>query len=183
MKRTLALVVMLTMLVLAIPTYADTIVDPDTRYFSWPTESTRVTGVFGGGRNHKGIDIGVLDTNNPYNDDVIAAQSGTVVFNEVVTYKDGKSAPTLVINHDMRSYNLPSDYYQTVYTHCSDILVDVGDTVRRNQKIATMAGLNSYPIHLHYEIREIDSIDQTYSWSGNPVVNPLYLYQGPIIQE
>ena len=46
-------------------------------------------------------------------------------------------------------------YVQSYYGHVQDVLVHVGDNVRRSQKIATVGTANGrYFAHLHFEMRE-----------------------------
>jgi len=53
---------------------------------------------------------------------------------------------TMVINHGFD--------ITTRYAHCSEILVKVGDRVKRGEKVATIGktGRTTGP-HLHYEVR------------------------------
>ena len=89
---------------------------------------------------HEGLDIPA-----PKGTEIKATANGTVV---EAGWKGGYGQ-MVKIQH--------SDIYSTLYAHCSELLVKVGDTVERGQVIAlvgaTGTGLYS---HVHYEIREKD---------------------------
>lgn len=114
--------------------------------FAWPTaSSTRITSYFGprksptagASTNHKGIDIGV-----PYGSNVLAAASGTV---SISTYDNG-AGYYIMISH--------ADGISTVYMHNSQLLVSVGDTVKKGQVIAKAGstGFSTGP-HIHFGVR------------------------------
>ena len=111
--------------------------------FYWPTKSRNVTSEFGPrwGRNHNGIDIGAV-TPGVWGDPIYAAESGTVI-----TSGWSNSAGNWIrISH--------GNGIISVYMHCSQRLVSVGDRVERGQKIATMGDTgNSQGVHLHFEVR------------------------------
>lgn len=111
--------------------------------FYWPTKSRNVTSEFGPrwGRNHNGIDIGAV-TPGVWGDPIYAAESGTVI-----TSGWSNSAGNWIrISH--------GNGIISVYMHCSQRLVSVGDKVERGQKIATMGDTgNSQGVHLHFEVR------------------------------
>ncbi len=96
---------------------------------------------------HTGIDIAIAQGNT-----IAAAEAGTVirVINGTTGY--GKY---LMVNHGNGTV--------TLYAHCSKIVVAVGDTVSRGQKIAEIGstGFSTGP-HLHFEVR-----------IGGKAVNPI----------
>lgn len=122
------------------------------RPYGWPAQG--VISSYFGRRNlgmgtaafHSAIDIAA-----PEGSPVLAARSG------VVTYADwsGSYGKLLRVRHD--------DGSETWYAHNRDLLVAVGDRVRRGERIALVGstGLSTGP-HVHFEIRE----------GGRPV-NPL----------
>lgn len=122
------------------------------RPYGWPAQG--VISSYFGRRNlgmgtaafHTAIDIAA-----PEGSPVLAARSG------VVTYADwsGSYGKLLRVHHD--------DGSETWYAHNRDLLVAVGDRVRRGERIALVGstGLSTGP-HVHFEIRE----------GGRPV-NPL----------
>lgn len=111
--------------------------------FYWPTQCKRVTSEFGPrwGRNHNGIDIGAVQA-GVWGDPLYAAESGTVI-----TAGWSNSAGNWIrISH--------GNGIITVYMHCSQLMVKVGDKVTRGQKIGTMGSTgNSTGAHLHFEVR------------------------------
>ena len=114
--------------------------------FIWPCpSSSRITSGFGGrssptegaSSNHKGIDIGASTGS-----DILAAAGGTVT---ISTYSSS-AGNYIMISH--------GGGVSTVYMHCSQRLVEVGDTVSQGQVIAKVGstGYSTGP-HLHFEIR------------------------------
>ena len=114
--------------------------------FIWPCpSSSRITSGFGGrssptegaSSNHKGIDIGASTGS-----DILAAAGGTVT---ISTYSSS-AGNYIMISH--------GGGVSTVYMHCSQRLVEVGDTVSQGQAIAKVGstGYSTGP-HLHFEIR------------------------------
>lgn len=102
--------------------------------------------------NHKGIDIG-----RPQGDLIYSAAAGTVT--KVVTgcpHNYGKSSSCgcgggygnyLVIDH--------GDGLETLYGHCQEIYVSVGDKVKRNEAIAEVGSTgHSTGWHLHFEVHD-----------------------------
>ena len=109
----------------------------------------RNTGISGASKNHKGVDL-----YQPYGSKIYAADGGTV------TYAGWKTAKgyTVIIDHGAG--------YETVYAHCSKILVHVGQQVSQGENIAKIgkSGVASGP-HLHFEVH----------YKGTPF-NPLSLF-------
>ncbi|GAA0351634.1 murein hydrolase activator EnvC family protein [Bacillus horti] len=124
---------------------------PSGGQFAWPVPaSSRVTSQFGTrvhpitGRtsSHKGMDIGA-STPRVDGDTIVAAESGTVI---IAQYMNGYGN-TVVIDH---GGNL-----RTLYAHIRQggISVNVGDSVKRGEKIAEMGNTgNSTGSHLHFEV-------------------------------
>lgn len=103
--------------------------------------SGTVTSRFGArwGRGHKGIDIGA-----PKGTTIVAAASGTVTVSQY-GYSGGYGN-YIILSHE--------NGIQTVYGHCTDLLVNVGTYVSQGQPIATVGSTgNSTGNHLHLEIR------------------------------
>lgn len=100
-----------------------------------------VTSRFGSrwGSNHKGTDIGA-----PLGTPIVAAAGGTVT---VAQYGySGGYGNYVMISH--------GNGVQTIYAHCNELKVTVGQTVSQGQLIATVGntGRSTGP-HLHIEIR------------------------------
>jgi murein DD-endopeptidase MepM/ murein hydrolase activator NlpD len=109
--------------------------------FNWPVRGS-VISYFGtklDNTMNKGIDIRVND-----GDDVIASRAGTVVYCDDRLKGFGK---TIIIDH--------GDSFQTVYAYNSQILVNVGDSIRQNEVIAKAGrtGRAKEP-SVHFEIRK-----------------------------
>ncbi|WP_455715841.1 murein hydrolase activator EnvC family protein [Anaerosporobacter sp.] len=113
--------------------------------FTWPVPaSKKITSYFGyrgqptsgASTYHQGIDIGA-----PTGTSIVAAQSGTVV---TASYSAG-AGNYIMINHGNSVY--------TVYMHCSQLLVSVGQTVSRGEQIALVGstGISTGP-HLHFGV-------------------------------
>lgn len=111
--------------------------------FVWPVPYTRVITQYYGHNGHGGMDI---SDSNITGQDIIAADGGTVI---VSAYRKGTSYGSygkyIVIDH--------GGGYQTLYAHCSELLVNVGDVVKQGQVIALVGntGKSTGP-HLHFEI-------------------------------
>lgn len=109
--------------------------------FRWPTSGV-VTSTYGKrpsrGDFHTGIDIA-----NRKGTAIYAADGGTVVLVKKLNYSYGYY---LRIKHD-------STGYETLYAHCSEILVEEGQRVSKGQLIAKMGSTgNSTGNHLHFEV-------------------------------
>jgi murein DD-endopeptidase MepM/ murein hydrolase activator NlpD len=109
----------------------------------WPTWGS-ITTLFSDGRSstswvpgsHKGIDIA-----NSIGTPISSPATGIVVF----AGWQGGYGKKVVIYH--------MDKYTTVYGHLSEILVNVGDTVKQGQIIGKMGSTgHSTGPHLHYEV-------------------------------
>lgn len=91
------------------------------------------------GRSHKGIDIGA-----PKGTIIKAAASGTVTYSKYGY--GGGYGNYIIINH--------GNGVQTLYGHCTSLLVTEGTYVTQGQAIATVGNTgNSQGNHLHLEIR------------------------------
>ncbi len=112
-------------------------------YFVWPVPYTKnvTQNFFQNG--HGALDIndrGIEGT------DILAADGGVVV---ISAYRKGTSYGSygkyIVIDH--------GGGYQTLYAHCEELLVDVGDIVKQGQVIAKVGstGRSTAP-HLHFEV-------------------------------
>lgn len=151
----------------------------DLSYWAWPTITPYTITTYYGyrwGAMHAAIDISGTGHGSAIyaanNGTVIAATGGCVVGNLSC---NGRRGHFIVINHNN------SNYY-TTYMHLDKILVSVGQTVARGQKIGTMGNTGEvYPVptssspysgtHLHFVTSK-----------GNPLIgaaspfNPLSLY-------
>ncbi|MDF2589029.1 MAG: peptidase [Anaerocolumna sp.] len=119
--------------------------------FIWPVPaSSRITSTFGyrnqptagASTYHKGIDIGA-----PTGTAIVASASGTVV---TASYSVS-GGNYIMLYHGNGTY--------TVYMHCSQLLVSVGDEVSQGDKIALVGstGVSTGP-HLHFAV----SVNGTY---------------------
>lgn len=111
----------------------------------WPVESRIVSTEFNptadpsisDGRKHEGIDISTRSQIIP----IYATAGGTVVTAEY---------------HKDYGYRVIIDHYNgftTLYAHCDELMVNVGDKVKKGDIIATTGSTGmSTGIHLHYEI-------------------------------
>jgi len=109
--------------------------------FIWPVKGNIIS-AFGAKvdkTKNKGLDIGAGE-----GADVRASKSGVVVYCDDKLKGFGK---TVILDH--------GDNYQTVYAYNSEILVNVGDSIRRNDVIAKVGktGRAKTP-SLHFEIRK-----------------------------
>ncbi len=134
--------------------YSDEDVEPDMKYI-WPCEG----GTFwewgwwdGGYYGHRGVDIG-----GTYGSDIYAGASGTVV---EAGWNWGGYGYCVKILHD--------DGFSTLYAHCSELFVSVGQTVTQGQCIAAMGETGrAFGVHVHFEV-----------WLGSERLNPRYYMNG-----
>jgi lipoprotein NlpD len=107
----------------------------------WPLAQVQVTSPFGKrGRDfHEGIDLKA-----PHGTEVLAAQDGTVLYVGSRIRGYGKM---IVLRHARQ--------LSTIYAHNSSLLVRIGQTVKRGQRIA-LSGKTGHVTgpHLHFEIRD-----------------------------
>lgn len=116
-----------------------------TGVFLWPTVSRRITSDYGDmdGRTspHTGIDIGATKP-GVWGDPIYAADGGRVIRAEY----NWSAGNWLWIDHGNGLYS--------IYMHCSQFLVSVGDTVNRGDTIALMGSTGqSTGAHLHFSVR------------------------------
>ncbi len=112
--------------------------------FAWPVHG-RISGRYGMRLHpiyrrrmmHTGLDIAA-----PHGSSIRAALGGRVKF---VGWKGGYGK-TVIIEHD--------NGYETLYGHCTTILVDRGQMVKRNDRIAKVGstGVSTGP-HVHFEVK------------------------------
>jgi len=121
--------------------------------YAWPTLG-QITSRFGTRRagQHNGLDIAA-----PLGTTICAADAGTVTFAGAKPYY----GRMVMLDHG-------GGRVITVYGHCSELLVKVGDVVDKGQPIGKVgsSGRSTGP-HLHFEVRE----------EGNPQ-NPIAYYPG-----
>lgn len=114
----------------------DTVIDGNGR-FAWPVDGGKITSLFGGERDHGGLDIGAAEYSEIY-----AGDGGTV---ELSTWDDSYGYFVL-IDH--------GNGWETLYAHCVELIAQPGQKVRRGQPIALIGttGDSTGP-HLHFEVR------------------------------
>lgn len=108
--------------------------------FGWPTGGgVRISRGFAGQYPaHNGVDIA-----GPYGTPIYASDSGIVT---TAKYTNRGYGVYLIVDH--------GNGYQTVYGHCSSLLVGYGEQVQKGQLIARMGSTgNSTGNHLHFEIK------------------------------
>ncbi len=120
--------------------------------FTWPVPYTHnVTSPFEyrWGTFHYGIDI---SWNGCHGQDIVASQSGVVTWAGWDTSGYGNY---VIIDHQ--------NGFTTMYAHCDEVFVSIGDKVLEGDTIATVGNTGySTGSHLHYEI-----------WDGTTKVDPL----------
>lgn len=113
--------------------------------FAWPAHGRissrygyRYHPIFHRRMMHTGLDIAAR-----YGSPIRAALAGRVVF----AGRKGGYGKTVVLDH--------ANGYETLYGHCSKILVKRGQTVKKGQQIATVGntGISTGP-HLHFEVEQ-----------------------------
>ncbi|MBR2028295.1 MAG: peptidoglycan DD-metalloendopeptidase family protein [Oscillospiraceae bacterium] len=108
--------------------------------FGWPTGGgVRISRGFAGQYPaHNGVDIA-----GPYGTPIYASDDGIVT---TAKYTNRGYGVYLIVDH--------GNGYQTVYAHCSSLLVGYGEQVKKGQLIARMGSTgNSTGNHLHFEIK------------------------------
>ena len=124
-------------------------------YFYAPVDSVKISSEFGyrilrGKRNyHSGVDYKVKEGTNVY-----AAAAGVVT--KAGVFGNGDYGKAVVIDH--------GDGFVTYYAHNSQLLVEVGDTVKKGTLIALSGDTgNSTGPHCHFEVRldgvQVDPFD------------------------
>ena len=115
----------------------------------WPTAAGYVSrGFVGQYPSHNGIDIAA-----PMGTYIYAAGSGVVTKAMHTNVGYGKY---IVIEHGR---------YQTVYAHCSELLVSVGQEVQQGQVIAKMGATgNATGVNLHFEVKAGNIRQDPYHW-------------------
>ncbi len=105
--------------------------------FVWPTTNNKIWGYYAPGWGHYGIDI-----DGSMGNDVVAADSGIVVF---AGWNVEGYGNLLVVDH--------GNGYQTLYAHLSSMQFDCGDRVQQGETIGAIGstGWSTCP-HLHFEI-------------------------------
>lgn len=92
----------------------------------------------GGSKMHKGLDL-AADRGTR----ILAADNGTVIW---AGWKGGFGYCVIVDHHNG---------YETIYGHCSKLIADVGDNVRRNDLLAEVGSTGaSTGNHLHFEVHK-----------------------------
>ncbi len=120
----------------AMPWSYDTKIDGNGRY-PWPVDGGKITSLFGGERNHGGLDIGAAEYAEIY-----AADDGTVMLS---TWEDSYGYFVL-IDH--------GDGFETLYAHCVELIAQPGQKVRKGEPIALVGNTgDSTGPHLHFEVR------------------------------
>lgn len=85
---------------------------------------------------HSGLDL-AASVGTP----VVASSDGEVIF----TGRNGGYGNSIIIQH--------KDGYKTVYAHCSQILINVGETVKMGRVVATVGRTGTATgAHLHFEV-------------------------------
>ncbi len=115
----------------------------------WPTGGGRVSRGFAGQYPaHNGVDIA-----GPIGTHIYAADSGVVT---KALYTNRGYGVYLIVEHGG---------YQTLYGHCSRLLVGVGQQVTQGQVIAYMGSTgNSTGPHLHFEVKRGSYRYDPYGW-------------------
>ena len=124
--------------------------------FAWPVPGySKITAYWGDGRNHKGIDIA---GSGVYGKPIVAADSGRVI-QAVHSGWGGGYGLCVYIDH--------GGGYSTRYGHCSKVLVNTGDIVKKGQTIAYVGSTgDSTGPHLHFEIRVNGVAKNPMGWFG-----------------
>lgn len=128
-------------------------------YFNWPVPNFYTITDYYGTRTwnsqgmHYGMDISGVNVNGA---NIVSAESGTVVLvKNSCTHNYGKNASCgcgggfgnyVIIDH--------GNGYSTLYGHCADVTVSIGETIQRGQVIGHVGSTGySTGYHLHFEVR------------------------------
>lgn len=106
------------------------------------------------GGYHTGDDLnGIGGMNTDLGDPVFAAADGLVLYAAEPSPGWGN---IVVLGH----HTADGRRLQTMYAHLRHIVVPVGKTVARGDRVGTVGTANGYyPAHLHFEVRESDGVD------------------------
>lgn len=107
----------------------------------WPCPGySYISSYWGDNRGHKGIDFAAS-----FGTPIYAAESGTVITSNTTNSWGGGWGYYVSIKHN--------GTYQTLYAHCSSIVVSAGQTVKAGQLIGYVGSTgNSTGNHLHFEL-------------------------------
>lgn len=126
--------------------YSGVIITDGQGMFTWPVPDIKqITSPFGmrWGKAHKGIDISGYQA---YGKPIVAAADG-IVTQAIHSGWGGGYGLCAYIDH--------GNGYSSRYGHCSKVLVNKGDTVKKGQVIALIGSSgDSTGAHLHFEIRK-----------------------------
>ncbi len=135
--------------------YSSEEINANTKYI-WPTTSNSKLCEWGwwdgGYYGHRGVDI-----LGDYGSDIYAGASGTVI---EAGWSWGGYGYYVKIAHP--------DGFDTLYAHCSELFVSVGQKVTQGQCIAAMGETGrAFGVHVHFEV-----------WLGAERLNPRYYLNG-----
>ena len=130
--------------------------------WGWPTNYPYlITSHYGyrWGTLHDGLDISGTGFNSP----IYASLGGVVVSSQYGGMVGSSAGKNVVIQH--------ANGYYTVYAHCNNLYVKVGQTVSRGQKIASMGKTGiATGTHLHF------GVFYGKPYNGGRPINPLRLW-------
>lgn len=139
--------------------------------FDFPVGKPNAEGYYNaqkfGENNHLGEDWnGVGGGNTDYGDSIFSIANGQVTFAKDIKGGWGK---VIRIKHLYKG-----KYYESLYAHCSNLFVNVGDWIEKGYHIGNIGDCDGkYLAHLHFELR--DSLDMPigggYSSSSKGYVN------------
>ncbi len=123
------------------PYSTDTRIDGNGKYI-WPVDGGKITDLFGGEREHGGMDIGAAEYSEIY-----AAADGEVLYSG---WEPGYGN-FVILKH-------PDDY-MTVYGHCVELHCQAGNHVKCGDVIALVGNTgDSTGAHLHFEVRDPNGV-------------------------
>ena len=115
--------------------------------FQWPIRGTISSGyggryIFGSYSFHYGIDIAA-----PYGSAIAAADGGKIIWSGMGTGGNWSYGNFVIIDHE--------NGLQTIYAHCSSLLVKAGERVYKGQIIAKVGSTgNSTGNHCHFQVKK-----------------------------